>query len=97
MFLNLYSENPVVVGKKKRLMVEKSKKKSPKTFKHSVLTQNETESNWCSIALAANEVRSVAADHAKIHKYIGVYIRILSNKTCFSDNCFNNVVTLVPS
>jgi len=35
-----------------------------------------------------------AADHAEIHKHIGVYVITLSNKTSFPDNCLNNEVTL---
>ena len=95
LFLNHCSEKPAVVGQKKTLMVEKVRKASTNTSKHSVLTQNEIESNWCNIALASVEV--ALADHATIHKRIGVYIIILFNKSSFSDDCLNNEVTLEPS
>jgi len=45
LFLNHCSEKPAVVGQKKTLMVEKVRKASTNTSKHSVLTQNEIESN----------------------------------------------------
>jgi len=55
------------------------------------MTQKETESNWCSIALAGIEAYSRSCN---THIYIGVHNIILSSKTSFSHNCLNNGVIL---
>ena len=73
MFLEHCSEELVVVEQKKALMLKKVRKASPKTFKHSVLTQNDIESNLCNVALAVIVVCSRPCKSAQAHWYLHVH------------------------
>jgi len=63
----------------------------PKTFKHSVLTNKETENHSCKIALVAIEGYSRPQVYTST---LALHFIILSTKTSFPQNSFNNRVNL---
>jgi len=89
--LKAHHENPVVVGQRKTIWFTKVRNASPKISKHSVLTQKETDSNWCNIALAAIDGYNRPCKYTLTHWCL-LYI-FLSNKTSLPHNCLYNGVT----